>query len=394
MKLHLRILILATLIALVPLAFPPPAALAADPIFVDDDGAECPFAAYDDIQNAIYNEPDGAVILVCGGTYPEFSVDNRRNLVIAGGGAGTAFVRPSTTRGDGAIVSVNNSQNIVIEALYVYGDNRFEIDDDNTVFDGIAFWNSSGTIRYNIVEQIQPNGSSDANLNTVWGTAIRAEGDSGSYPRVVIEFNLLGAFHRTGIAAYQDVSATISGNDIWGERDTYPYYQVGIRARHGAQGSIQDNEINFVNNGGPAISLYEVSGFKVTGNLVQHATIGIQIASGCSVVGAAGGNKISENRLTGITDTGINLAAEADASSACDPSVSNNKIQKNVIDTDLPDLTGVAIRATDTDGIGVGYTPVAEGNQVKGNTFYDFFNGVIDSGNLTKVSGNLLLPGP
>jgi len=397
--------IVITLFALVLLLAPVPAS-AATVVYVDEGAVDCAGASFttaDGIQQAIDSVPDGAVIYVCAGTYtntnpgPVFAVDSRSSLRIMKYGSGTALVQLSVPTIDVgvSVAAVDNSKSITIQGLTIDANGQIATYGTTNWVQGIWWHNSTGALKGNSVLNITHTsigpGDQDAHNNSsdLVGIFVADDNGDGKTSKVTITGNTVSGFEHRGIVVRRRVKAMITSNIITPLTVPTDFYQAGITVEDGGRATVKGNTISHVVYG-QAISIWQASKNNILLNTIDDAQQGISVRVGCMpsddgpTIGLAEKNKVTRNTLTNIHDSGVNLAADVDSNSECNPQLSKNAVSRNVMSTADGAYVGLRVELNNSGS----FSPSASRNSFKSNTIIGFQVMVEDRGDYTKVIGN------
>ncbi len=373
-------------------------------LIVDDNGAECPNAAFTTIGDAVAAAASGDVIEVCYGTYTEqVIIDGFAKLTVRGipePVTGNLPVVQPAPGAKGAIIRVTNSPKVGIFGLEINGAGNFT---DGTChadrFDqnaGIFFRNSGGVIEGNRVLGIHhtPFNGCQEGLG-IW---VRDDNDDGTTSRVKIRDNEVEDYQKGGIVIQWAVKFQVRGNAVTGVAPTASIAQNGIQASYGAFGKIRDNVVDgnwytgasWTSSG---ILVFETDNVKVMNNEVYDSQSGIVVETWCWAYPSANNNKIKGN-LVSESEWGITVdAGEFNGYSTCDPTANNNKVTNNdVVNSTVTGDTGIYIGAWQDYGGDAGFTAEADSNKITGNTIGGFTNPTVDEGTNNLFSDNTILP--
>jgi hypothetical protein len=342
------------------------------------------------IQAAVTATAAPAVIGVCPGTYPE-QIEIAKNVTLKGivsGNNDAAVILPPSSGiathgtdvyGDNiaAQIWVHDATAVKLSNLVVDGTGNNFAGCSLTVFEGIAFENSSGTITDNVVRnQYQTDFTDYGGCQN--GLAINVESLTNSNT-VTVSNNTVRAYQKNGITAAGAWSGpgapgpavTITGNYITGLAATSMNWpggagENGIQVGGGATGKVTSNLVNdnlwygeypqfdYAGQGGPTtgngasgILIYSSTGIQITSNTVGSAQYGIAVegdptdgpgdsaflesnrVSGTQVFDAidlcSSSNTVKSNNIYGSAQSGIHV------DDACTGSSNNNNIIHNVI---------------------------------------------------------------
>ncbi|MEQ8405926.1 MAG: right-handed parallel beta-helix repeat-containing protein [Oceanicaulis sp.] len=306
---------------------------------------------FDSIQGAIDAAASGDTIQIAAGTFREqIEIDGKTDLTITGQGDATVIEMPdnpafindttATSRDRAAVISAEESSNIVIEDLLVDGRGLGEAMGSGTRpdFEGIFFGDTSGTIDDVTVtgmrDSLNLDGTPKGNQR---GVGIVVDNGDGAARTVVISNSTIEDFQKNGMAiAGTGLTVDIDGNQVSGSGflpATNAIAQNGIQVGFGAGGSITNNTIDGVG--------YLRGDWVTTGMLVYEAADGIEI-TGNTVVGATspgGENTHYAIYLFGETDNAVltgntiesSIAGIAAANNVDGVDISGNLFQNMVL---------------------------------------------------------------
>ena len=241
-----------------------PATAAAATLSVDDDGLDCPSAAYSSVQAAVDAASPGDIVAICPGTYEEGpatvpnaganAVSIAKMITVRGAGASKVTIRPrpaiasllgttTTYRNTtGAVIGVYRSgvrQLVDISGVTVEGGNT-------TVGSAVKFYNAEGSLTGSVIRNVAPltgpqgygvviasNLVADRIPVRVAGTAI------SGYAKAGVVIDSTQAAPALGILA-----ATVTQNRITGAGTQAQTGQQGVFATGLATGAITSNIIS------------------------------------------------------------------------------------------------------------------------------------------------------
>lgn len=308
------------------------AAMASAGILVDDDHAQCPTAAFSDIQMAINSTPlgGGGTITVCAGTYPgNLVIMNRANLKLIA--KGTAIIRPllpgDTGYGgplDGAIILAQSSTNVTIQGFNIDGAEGFSPSGD---VNGIRFIDSTGTISKNYISRIRRSPMNGDNV----GRGIWADG-SGlvTAGKLAITSNTITDYQRYGIWVQGNLAPNLSKNLIQ-TTTAAGSWPTGIEIVHTSGGSVKGNTMRAdwqISSFNLAVGMVinDTSNLSASANVSAGNTLGLQVLASC-VLGQTVNNKLIGNRIYDATE-GIEVRGNA---SGCGAGADNTQVKSNKI---------------------------------------------------------------
>ena len=373
--------------AMVAVVAPTPA-LAVGPAVtvVDDDGvdvADCGFgqgvSTHDTIQGGVDTVGDGGTVYVCPGTYTEQVVISAKSVTLQGAGD-TTIVRPAAAAAlvasytypagtfwpgtvMGAIVLVQNSNDVTIRDLKVDGVNVTSVPVGASRLAGILYGEASGIIDNATVTTIKTTAPS-AYYHRSYGIDLSAAGASRG---VEVKNSHITDWSRNGIQAQgASLSADIHDNTLVGpgsaslsQAEAVPN---GILFIHGVDGNATDNIIHALHtNATPSrsagILFYDAltPGIIAEGNEIYDVDDGVDVAHNANDV------IVRQNNLHDNLETGVHLE-----DGATNNVITNNTIANNAmvgIRFAGPTDPGGPALADDPPGVG----NVAHRNSITGN---------------------------
>jgi nitrous oxidase accessory protein NosD len=392
-----------------------PALLTAD-LVVDDDGVQCPGAAFTSIQAAVNAADDGDTIVVCAGTYPEH-VETHKPLTLRGAQAGRdARYRAVSLAEESVVVAADPfwlpSPGVVVDGFYIRETTRCG-DDGCDPFPAIETNAlTSGSIRNNIVVADTRGmlaGGSGARLevrrNRFLGAAGVFSGEIGDCcfseaRNVSITSN---RFAVSGLAvALMDgahASVTLSGNTILGGSGVELHDATGVlitrnRMSGGGRFFVLDSvDVRVTSNTvrsaiENAITLSNVGQAQVVDNLIRDG-----LSHGIDVSHGRLGGLVKDNRVAGCHGVGIWIEDNSAAA------VLENETEDNKYGLALVAAPGNLVawnNVEDNAMVGIVVDPdertgsignLIAGNEVRGNGPPDCRDTTTDGG--TSGTGNL-----
>jgi nitrous oxidase accessory protein NosD len=226
--------------------------------------ATCPNATYATIGTALNAAAAGDEIDICPGTYPEQLVIIQPVTLrgLSAYGVNRVLIQPTSLYNVGtfsftAVISVVNTQNVVIEGLAI-DTSMNTVSGCTELLAGIHFYNASGAVVNNAISGAQlPTPTSCTTLFPGNGFGVEvdtATGQTGPFS-VSISGNSIHDFNRDGILVNgAGITADISGNSISGVGPSTGYNQFGIFIALGAVGHVTHNTITMGNCGSIALA--------------------------------------------------------------------------------------------------------------------------------------------
>lgn len=254
---------------------------------VDDDLAQNPDANFQTIQEAINASAPGDEIHVSAGTYTEalsFVGTNKSNieLLAVNGQSQTVIQAPDNLKG--SVVSINGSQNILVEGFTIDGGGNA----NQSILAGVEIVGGGDvTLRTNTIKGLDGGGGA----NTGFGVKIGGNAENGT---AEIVFNTIKEYQKGGVFVQNDgSSAVIRQNQITGLGPTTQIAQNGIEVRSGATAqilfnSVQANEFTGSGFSSAGILLFDLPmQVLVQGNTSSSNDVGIflELADNNLVVG-------------------------------------------------------------------------------------------------------------
>lgn len=315
----------AVLLAITAALIAAPAAGAAT-ITVDDDGAQCPAAQFQKIQNAIDNAITGDTIAVCPGTYVEGNggvgtdalIVSFKNLTIKGAGADLVTIQPKRTTATGGQIASNSAPNDLRDGfgdiVAVIGSKAIPatVNISGVTIDGNGVYSEAGVVYRDAGGQFERNRVT----NIVTSESNTAESLAGGYrypfPGVGIAQVTSGTgtpaavrpalnIDHTRINRYNKIGVLIDS----ATNDTPPLTASTVTNTSSITGSSIIGRTQCTAFNTPAAPPYIVSG--------PDATPTAQLPGNCSAVGLTtvgttfgqDGVRVTAGSTTGITDSTI-----------------------------------------------------------------------------------------
>jgi len=307
-------------------------------LVVDDDGAQCPGAAYASLQAAVDAARPGDRIAVCPGTYPEQVRIAKPLEILAQSGAvlAPAGMAANTTNAfSGAAIAaallVEDADSVVVEGLTVDASAN-GLAACSPVLVGVFYRNASGRLS----EAAVRGARLDAKLSGCQsGLGVLVQSSAGAPSAVEVLDSSIRGYQKNGITANEPGTKLVARrNVVTGAGLAAGVAQNGIQVGLGARGVVEHNEVaNHVYPGCtsvvtcPAVAtdvlLSEVTNASVRGNTLGTSQTGVYldlsnesrvmdnrifdtvVFDGILVVGDR--NQIVGNAVTHADDAGIFL---------------------------------------------------------------------------------------
>ncbi len=285
-------------------------ARAAAVLLVDDDGAQCPSAAYTDINTAIGAAIPGDTIVVCPGTYGATTVDKRVTL--------SGYTKDLSTKLSVCSDRLHNpadqtTRNSMVAGFYVSAD-----------FATIKGFNVTAP---------------ESGINIPWGT------ESVWVTRNVLQDNSIGV-NLNGTMSRVDFNCIRENNQGGSASGTGIYSDQGLK-------SAKINSNVFVNNTAAAITLLDAAGLGSLDDVRVQNNTSSNDGDLISIAGSTN-SLIRQNSATGADGAGIFVEQGLDANSTLE--ISNNKLNNG-------DDSGINIAP---DAM---HDSTIKGNTAKGNLY-------------------------
>jgi hypothetical protein len=379
-RIHLKFIFAALALALGNLQAPNPAdntmALASTSYFVNDAGTDCGSftATYVSIRAAVTDAIANRVktILVCPGSYSNFTVVGANKLTIKAALAGTFPTVNAPAASSGKIVDVRDSTGVVLDGLNIDGINFNDALSGETY--GVIFDNASGTVQNSSVTRVRcfPNSCSLGTGGT--GIYVLDNNNDGKRSTLTVKNVNVTDFDYRGIYAFGPARLIVGASRITGNfsggTDINP---VGVGfAFSGATGSVTKSTISNVFFGVLGSGASKVT---VSGNTIEDAFIGVSLSASCSSgYETSSSNKVIDNTFSDISVNGVYLNS---GGGGCSTKADKNTISGNRM---------TAARGASA-GIVFSVSPgAADKNKITGNALFGFSVGVVTDPNATKTS--------
>ena len=253
------------------------------------------YDAFASIQLAVNAAASGGTVNVAAGTQPAgFTVSGKSDLTIAGAGAGSTTIQPSTLISSGithkytgnmqASVVVNNSTNVTISGMTITGNGSAPGAGGP---DALVLWNgSTGTLQNDDI-------TGDYTINgDQTGQGIAVDGSSGTVSLAVNDTNVSG-FQKNGIDVIDGNGATSGATDT-----TTLNVSGGSITGAGSTGTIAQNGIVLWNRGIGSVS-GSVNGTTISGFHFTPLDIpGGDYATGVLTYGTNSSATVTQSTLT------------------------------------------------------------------------------------------------
>lgn len=351
-------------------------------LFVDDDRAQIPSAAFTGIQAAVDAARRNDTIVVAPGVYREevYIPEDKDGITLKSRNAWQAIIEAPAAAVTGAVVSVGGADKVTIRGFTITGPAQVpnSLSSGVVVFDG-----GSVVIENNLITRIRNNpldGIQDGNGVLVYG--------DGRRTFATLEGNTITDYQKTGVLVFgPSAEARITGNDIRGAGPTGVIAQNGVEVSAGASASIRDNSItgNVYTGTGTfgagvlvsAADCVDISGNQITGNgygVAVFDTAGIKISC----------NQVDNNTGNGIVLNGVRHGV-----------LLNNRVEENgvdgvlLFDTTRVLVTSNIVRGNGGDGLvltGESSDNLIFFNVLRGNAGVDAFDDTTGCG--TAGTGN------
>ena len=287
------------------------------------------------IQSAINNAISNTIINLGPGTYPEQLFINKSNIAIIGSGTTNTIIAPNVmiynpSQAEGSAMAVFNalsviyainSINVTLSKFYVNGTvpSHYVVTNYTgclqgaspvtTRYDGVTFFNVSGTISYLNVSNVAFDRFSGCQEQ--FG-AIGVVGGPAS-PNVIIRNNYVTNYTKQGIACAvktgSNLNCTIENNTVIGYGPDKNNSQLGIPVYNGAIAKIVNNTVagdsyiggsSYNSNyflGTQSVGIYSDRPLNISNNRLYRNDIGIQIGAYSQIhtLAILNGNKFAQS---------------------------------------------------------------------------------------------------
>jgi len=326
---------------------------------------------FNTIQSAIDVISSSDTINVAAGTYDEQVVINK--VLTLQGAGDTTIIKPSSagkltsfytigTQTDAlwngkklaSIISVINTNNVIIKDLKVDGENIANLPTGADYVVGVSYGETSGIVSNVIV----------VNMNKVLPEAVRTYGmwlDAVTTPvSVEVKNSNIDLYNKNGINARgAELTVNIHDNTVTGPTSAITQYTNGIGIVSGANGIIAKNVVTRIYTSGTeytatGIFTYDTSGVTIEDNTISEAVTGIAL-SGTSITGGTGNSFVEGNT---VFNCGVGVQLEA-------PNTANNIINYNTIYNNEEE----ALYINGPNGDGAVYS-IGAGNEAHFNNIY------------------------
>ena len=355
-------IVLCMLASIVPAALKAPAQALTPTLYVDDDGAQCPFTDnYSTIQAAIDNASNGYTIVVYDGTYNE-------NIVIDK----AVYIR-----------SVNGSANTTINGGGVEGA-VVDIEVNGVTFGNVSHgFNVTFATTGILYDHMDVSGNVTGTRivgNTIYdcdyGVQLKQEADSDMYGNTIIGNTIYDCYFNGIVLDNWHFASNIHDNNVSGNT----VYNCGWD--EGDYGS-RDGGIVFINDQTDG-DIYDNT---VTGNNVSDCSYGITFLnyyysdeSGVKTTGGIYGNTIANNNVSACY---LNILFENDQNGV----ISDNTISANTMDGITMSSYGIRLYANNTY-----WACNFADNTISDNTIYniDGFAINLNAGSYSNITGTAI----
>ncbi len=329
------------------------------------------------IQHAVDVACDGNVIQVAAGTYDEpVNIDGFAGLTINGADKTTVLVQPPTTYcwniapygcSRRAAFRVVNSSDVVLQNMTL----DLDLVKANNIF-GILFWDSSGTVNNNIIENLSVDDASGGYYEI--GSYYRAPSYSDSTRLdVTISDNTFRDTGRLGVLTHDFVNATITGNIFYKTTDDFGY---AIELGSASKGSIAGNVIYGYDT--PALS----DGSNSAGIYIENAFTWSVVSPGVDKTVSVTGNEVYNSQWALYVGNEFDgFAGNVDIIVAADGNNFHDNVDGAVVLTDEDKTAGSSV------------TFAGSGNLLSNNGDYGYYIYTQGDGDLTVALSEELITG-
>lgn len=341
-------------------------AMAGVTLLVDDDGLDCPDAAYSTVQAAVDAAaliPGVQTIRVCAGTYPENVLIGPGSNSVTIVGEGVALTR--ITGGGGVpgtpIIDIMRAGRVELKKLTVDGGGAM-VPDPDFVVRGVRFTETNG-----LVEDVHV-----LNIRTAaggQGLALRVDSSlvaNSLAANVRVERTRVENYTRVGIMANGiNTRVTVTDSVVIGPAGPTSWAANGMQISRGAQGQIKDNVVSGAASPvppagtGTGILLFCAGKSTVEGNDVSASDVGVSVTD--TERARVLRNTLHDNNFDGATiETlglyyGVDLGCPGGAKAPTNNIVDRNTMKDNAVN-------GVSVYSSDL------LTGVPTKNRITGNT--------------------------
>ncbi len=198
--------------------------------------ADTPEAAKQTVQAAVDAVSPGGTVHVGAGTYVE-QVEISKALTLDGAGEGSTTIQSpaslpagfTTSHANKPVVYVHDATGVAISHLTVDGDGQGNA---NYAFEGIAYHDAGGSVANTTIVHVR-----ETPLNgNQHGVALYAYNDDAVARTLDVTDNTISDYQKNGMALNgDDLTVTVSGNNVTGAGATNLTAQNGIQIGYGAE---------------------------------------------------------------------------------------------------------------------------------------------------------------
>jgi parallel beta-helix repeat protein len=293
-------------------------------ITVDDDGADCRKADFNNIQAAVTAAAPGDTVKVCAGTYTEqVTIPAGKNGLMLRSHTPLAAVikAPSVMAEPKAVVRVSGAQDVTVYAFTITGPGGSACD---SIRYGVRVdGGGSATVSHNHITQIRDNPLSGCQNGNAIQVGRQSEGQTGT---ATIIKNKIDFYQKSGVVVDGTGSgAEIRDNTITGVGPTAVIAQNGIQVSRNATANVRQNEVSQ--------NLFAPQTFASAGILITETDGGVHVEHNILsnndesiYLSDCAGPVVRHNRTSANTFDGIGLVAATGAT------VANNFSEGNGFD--------------------------------------------------------------